>query len=106
MLPEYFIKFFIPQKANVNSKISPHKKKIEGIPSNTKLKILPNAKPPIKKIFVKVAANQNFGFAIPNVQIAAIPKYKPIVALKIFVKLMVSTLMSNNPNKIVFGDNP
>lgn len=94
----YFLIFFIPQKAKNNSKISPAKKYIDGSPSNTKLNSLPNAKPPIKTIFVKVAVAQNLVLIIPIIQDN--PRYNPMIALKTFSRLMVSTLISNNLNKI------
>ena len=91
---EYLFKFFIPQRANVVSKINPIKKYIDGTPSNIRLNNRPIAKPPMKKILLNVAEIQNLGFIIPIIHIADIPKYNPIIALKMFVKLIVSTLRS------------
>ena len=102
----YFFIFFIPQKAKDNSKKSPAKKYNEGSPSNTKLNNLPNAKPPIKTILVNVAMVQNLGLIIPINQIVDVARYNPIIALKIFVKLIVSTLISNNFDRIAFGYKP
>lgn len=81
-------------------------KYMDGSPSNTKLNSLPKAKLPMKTILINVANVQNLGLNIPIIQIADIPRYNPIIALKIFVKLIVSTLMSNNFDKIKFGFNP
>lgn len=106
MVDKYFFKFFIPQSARTTSNTSPVQKKIDGIPSTTKLIIRPDAKPNIKKIFAIVAVRQKYGLNIPASQSATIPKYKPIVALNTCVKSVLSTLKSKILGKILFGNKP
>jgi hypothetical protein len=102
-MAEYFFRFLTPQNASVNSNTSPITKYIDGSPSNPKLSNLPKARPPMKIILVNVAIVQNLGLDMPIIQIEDIPRYNPIIALRIFVIFIVSTLMSNSFDKITFG---
>lgn len=77
-----------------------------GTPSKTRLTNLPSASPPIKAILVIVAVTQNPDLRTPMTQIADIPRYKPIIALKIFARLTASTLKSNSSGRITFGHKP
>lgn len=99
-------KFFSPQNASVNSKASPIKKDIDGIPSINKLIIRPIAKPVIKNTFAIVAVLQRRGLTVPVSQSPAILIYKPIVALNTSFKSVDSTLKSKINGKVVFGNSP
>lgn len=79
---------------------------MDGNPSATKLIILPDASPIIKKKFEMVAANQNFGLKIPVIQSIAMLVYKPIVALRTCFKLFDSTVKSNNFESVLSGNKP
>jgi hypothetical protein len=57
----------------------------------------------MKMILVNVAIVQNLGLDMPIIHIEDIPRYNPIIALRILVKFIVSTLMSNSFDKIIFG---
>lgn len=68
----------------------------DGIPSENKLNILPDANPNIKKAFVIVADFQNSASKIPRIN--KIPKamYKPIIALKMLCSSTEFKFTSNN----------
>ena len=102
----YLFKFFIPQRARVNSSASPIRNEIDGIPSIIKLIILPNAKPIIKNTFEIVAIRQWDGLKIPINQSTTIPKYNPIMALKTCFKSIDSTLKSKNLGRMSLGNKP
>lgn len=93
-LISYLYKFLIPHSASASSNTIPIEKEMDGIPSITKLMILPDANPTIKKIFEIVAVRHKYGFKTPFIQSTAIPKYNPIVALKTCFKSTDSTLKS------------
>ena len=96
----------IPQKARINSTASPAQKKIDGIPSASKLIILPAASPHIKKTFEIVAVRQKADLNIPIHQRTSIAKYKPIVALNTCFRLILSTIKSKRVGKKLPGDKP
>ena len=77
-----------------------------GTPSTTMLTNLPSVNPPIKVILVIVAVTHNLELIMPIIQIMHMPRYKPIIALKIFARLIVSTLKSNSNGRINCGYKP
>ena len=72
----------------------------------TKLIVLPDARPIIKNTFEIVAVRHRRDLKTPTTQRTAMPAYNPIVALKVCVKSIVSTLKSKNFGRMRFGDNP
>lgn len=86
--------------------ISPIKKIYEGVPSKTKLTILPSARPVINRTFDKVAATQNLDLIIPIIQNIDIAIYKPIIALKTFARSGDMEYSLKISLKIPFGINP
>ena len=105
-MAEYFFRFLTLQNASVNSSISPVTKYIDGNPSDTKLRNLPKARLPMKKILVNVVIVQNLGLNMPIIHIEDIPRYSPMIALRILVKFIVSTLTSKSFDKNTFGFSP
>lgn len=77
-----------------------------GTPSIARLANLPSASPPIKVTLVIVAVTQNLDLIMPIIQITDMPRYKPIMALKIFTRLIVSTLKSKSKGRIICGYKP
>lgn len=91
---KFFFNWIMPKTARANSTINPITNTVEGIPSTIKLMVLPKVKLAINTIFIIVEVCQNLKFIIPKNQITEFPKYRIIIALKIFVKSIVSTLKS------------
>jgi len=80
----------------------PMKKGIEN-PSNKRLKVLPKAKPPIKRTLLNVADLHRVGFHRAATQYAENAKYNPIIARKTFARLTLSTEKSSKYGKTTPG---
>ena len=84
----------MPHTASKISNIIPIRNFGEEGPSSNKLSNLPDASPPIKKTLTIVAKRQYLYRTMPNIQIVIMAKYKPVMALKIFLRSGVVTVKS------------
>lgn len=90
----------------MNSPNNPSIKIREGLPSKKKLIVLPKARLPINTITSRVANFQYSDFKTPKIKIFAIPRYKNMMALKIFRRSTPSISTSNNLGKTCSGYSP
>jgi len=102
----YFLSCIKLNTAKMNSPNNPSIKIREGLPSIMKLIVLPKARLPINTITSRVAYFQYSDFKIPKIKILAIPRYKNIMALNIFLRSMASISTSNNLGNTCSGYSP